>query len=163
MSFVLDKSIPTQTTNNSGPGKTLILGIGNLVLSDDGVGVHVAQAMAGMKLPDQVEVLDVGAAFLDIITEVKKASRSIVVDAMQAGGTPGTIYRTMLNHCVSPTHLDTMHGLDISRMFAMANGREPEDVLVFGVEPAKLSWGMDLSPKVAKAIPFVIEQILSEL
>jgi hydrogenase maturation protease len=69
------------------------MGIGNLLMGDDGLRVHAARALTQVELPETVAVLDVGTAFLDILPELEDAERIIVMDAMQAHGEPGTIYR----------------------------------------------------------------------
>ena len=79
-----------------GPGSTLVLGIGNLLLRDDGVGPHAVRALRARPLPANVEALDVGTAFLDAIPALEGAVRLVVVDAMRAGGAPGTVYRIAL-------------------------------------------------------------------
>ncbi len=138
------------------------MGIGNLLLSDDGVGVHAAQALARRKLSEQVEVLDVGTAFLDALPALTDAVRIIVIDAIKADGAPGSIYRLPLEKC-SPRPLDTLHNFDIFGMLALAENPNPVEVVILGVEPEKLDWGTQLSPAVARAMPDLIDHVYKEL
>ena len=71
---------------------TAILGVGNLLMKDDGVGVHVARALASLDLPDDVVVIDAGTD-PDVAYDVDYADRIIVIDAVLGDGPPGTIYR----------------------------------------------------------------------
>jgi hydrogenase maturation protease len=140
---------------------TLVLGIGNLLLSDEGVGVHVVRALARRELPSGVAVVEAGTAFLDVLPDIAQADRILLVDAMEGGGAPGTVYRVPFDQCRHPGMLASLHGLDLSRVLFMAgNDRKPE-IMVFGIEPARIEWGMELSPAVQHALP-AVEQALYE-
>ena len=139
------------------------MGIGNLLLSDEGVGVHAAQALIEMDLPDAVEVLDVGTALLDALPALENKKWIIILDAMQANGKPGTIYRTLLNHCQQNQRIDSMHSFDLFRMLAFAQNEITPEVVVLGVEPAIIEWGLELSPEVSASLPILIEAAQKEM
>jgi hydrogenase maturation protease len=143
--------------------RTVVLGIGNVLLRDEGVGVHVARALAEHGCPTHIRVLEVGTAFLDALAEIEQAERILIVDAMKADGTPGTIYRVPFEDCVRPELIASMHGFDLSRVLFLA-GRtsSPPEVIVIGVEPAVIDWGTELSPEVAVAVPAVLAAIGAE-
>jgi hydrogenase maturation protease len=143
--------------------KTLILGIGNLLLCDEGVGVHVARALKQEQLPGNVVILEVGTAFLDALPEIEHADRIIIVDAMQAGHAPGTIYRVPFEDCVKPECIASLHGFDLSRVLFMAGRESPPEAVVIGVEPGRIDWGTDLSTEIQEMIPSVIETIKEEM
>jgi hydrogenase maturation protease len=142
---------------------TIVMGIGNLLLGDEGVGVHAAQALMKMDLPDAVEVLDVGTALLDALPALENKKRVIILDAMQAKGKPGTIYRTLLEHCQQNQRIDSMHSFDLFRMLAFNQNDIKPEVIVLGVEPAIIEWGLELSPEVYASFPFLIEAVLKEV
>jgi hydrogenase maturation protease len=142
---------------------TLILGLGNLLLSDEGVGVHVARALAERELPSDVSVVEAGTAFLDVLPDIEKADRILLIDAMEGGGTPGSVYRVPFDQCVHPDMLASLHGFDMSRVLFMAGNNRAPEVTVFGVEPARIEWGTELSPVVQRMLPAVEKAILSEL
>jgi hydrogenase maturation protease len=142
--------------------KTLILGIGNYLLGDEGVGVHVARALGQRELPEGVAVVEAGTAFLDVLPEIEKADRILLVDAMEAGGAPGSVYRVPFDQCHHPNMLASLHGFDMSRVLFMAGSHHAPEVTVFGIEPARIEWGTDLSAPVQRAVPLVEEAILNE-
>jgi len=143
--------------------KTIVLGIGNLLLGDEGVGVHAARALAkGLTLSD-TEVLEVGTAILDALPALEKADRVIVLDAMEDHGDPGTIYRVPMDQCTGKSCIASLHGFDIKSVLALAGCEEPPEVLVLGVEPAVIEWSMELSPQVKEALPKLLEAVREEI
>jgi hydrogenase maturation protease len=143
--------------------KTLVLGIGNLLLGDEGVGVHAARALQREECPREVEILEIGTAILDALPALEKADRVIVLDAMKYDGDPGTIYRIPLGKCESSQCIASMHGFDIFRVLALTGREVPPEVLVLGVEPFYLGWSMELSPQVTDALAFLIESVKREI
>ncbi len=142
---------------------TLILGLGNLLLTDEGVGVHAARALAARELPEGVSVVEAGTAFLDVLPEIEKADRILLIDAMEGGGAPGSVYRVPFDECRLPEMLASLHGFDMSRVLFMAGNQRNPQVTVFGVEPAKIEWGTEVSPAIARTLPLLEQAILHEL
>lgn len=143
--------------------KTLVLGLGNLLLGDEGVGVHAARALLEEGCPDGTTILDVGTAILDAIPAIEVADRIIVVDAVKADGEPGSVYKMPLSDFMRAPVIASMHGFDLSRVLALAGRIEPPEVVVIGVEPAVIDWSMELSPRVAASFPFVLDAIRHEM
>jgi len=143
--------------------RTLILGIGNLLLSDEGVGVHAVRAIKQEYLPSHVITLEVGTALLDALREIEQADHIIIIDAMKANHAPGTVYRVPLDDCVKPQYTASLHGFDVSRVLFLAGRSSPADVIVIGVEPALIGWGTELSPQIRDTMPAVIEAIKTEI
>jgi len=145
-------------------GKTLIVGMGNLLYRDEGIGVHVIQAMEKMELPGHIELLDIGTSTMDLISYLEEVKKLIVIDAMRAGGDPGTIYRCkpedLLPKDEGPISL---HEIGLLETLSMAKklGMEIETVIV-GVEPEIIDWGMELTEAVKNKIPLIIEAVLKE-
>jgi len=144
----------------------LVLGVGNILLSDEGVGVRVIEAMKGMTLPDNVELLDGGTGALDLFDFMANRDKVIIIDAAKGGGKPGDIYRfgpddiRMQRQCLTSVHQVSL--LDTLTMARLA-GCSPRDIVIFGIEPRGVDWGLELSPEVAAVVPKVIELIMSEL
>ncbi len=143
--------------------QTLVIGLGNELLGDEGVGVDAARLLQRKKLPENAKVLEVGTAILDALPELEQARRIIVLDAMKGENPPGTVYKIPLHHCSGSTCIASMHGFDIFRVMALTELRETPSVMVFGVEPESVGWSMSLSPPVTESLPYLMEAVLEEL
>ncbi len=144
----------------------LIMGVGNILLSDEGVGVHIIEAMEGRKLPDNVELFDGGTASVDLLNSLANRDKVIIIDAVKVGNEPGTLYRfTPDDITVQRQDLTSLHQVGLLETLTMARylGCAPRQVIIFGVEPMKVSWGLELSPEVARVVPRVVELVLREL
>jgi hydrogenase maturation protease len=148
-------------------GKTLILGIGNLLLSDDGVGVHFVQRLeATRKLPGDVQVVDGGTAGLDLLYYLQDISKLIVVDAMQTGGPPGSFRRLTGDQVPAYMALKmSPHEIALPDMLAAAHlrGLYPPEVVIWGVQPGSLELGVELSPEVAARLDELVEKVVGEI
>ena len=143
--------------------RCLVLGLGNLLLGDEGVGVHALQALAARVWPADVEVLSVETAILDALPALEKADCVIIVDAMKAHGAPGTIYRIRLEDCDFRGPIASLHGLDIGRVLALSHRKTLPEAVVIGVEPAVIDWSLELSPAVANVLPDLLTVIKKEI
>jgi len=144
----------------------LILGIGNILLKDEGVGVHVVERLMKMSLPDNVEVLDGGTAGLDLVDFIEGRKKMIVIDAVNAGEKPGTLYRlTEENLDIKPKAISSFHEIDFLDALHMSElvNSKPEEIVVIGIEPNDMSEGIGLSPEIEEQIPRIIEVVMKEL
>jgi len=144
----------------------LILGIGNLLLKDEGVGVHVVERLREIPLPENVEVLDGGTAGLDLVDFIGGRKKLIVIDAVNAGEKPGTIYRlTEENLDIKPKAITSFHEIDFLDALHMSEVMDsrPEEIVIIGIEPKDMSGGLELSPEVEERIPRIIEVVMKEL
>lgn len=142
----------------------VILGIGNILLKDEGIGVHVAHALQEMSLDEGVEVID-GGTSPDIIPLVEGADKLIVIDAALGGEEPGTIYRFSPEDItieravlVSAHQMSFIENLKIMRGL----GIEPREVVIIGVEPKVVDWGLELSPELQERIPEIVKAVWQE-
>ena len=126
----------------------LVMGIGNLLLGDEGVGVHAAQALMSETLPEGTWVLDTGTA---------------VLDAMQANGTPGSIYRIALKDCEQAGNIGSLHGFDIGRVVALSGRTDMPEVIVLGMEPARIEWSVELSSEVSGMFARYLDIVRQEI
>jgi len=145
------------------PLETVVLGIGNLLLGDEGVGVHAAHALMAGGLPPGVSVVDVGTAILDALPAIQQADRIIVLDAVKADGPPGSVYRLPFDDCEHAHCIASMHGFDLSRVMVLAGCTRVPEVLVMGIEPERITWSLELSPVVAEALPILLREVVKEL
>ncbi|MEN6351510.1 MAG: HyaD/HybD family hydrogenase maturation endopeptidase [Syntrophomonas sp.] len=146
--------------------KVMVVGIGNLIMQDDGAGVHAIRALEQLGFSDDVELIDGGTHSYDLIEEFCRAENLIIVDAMHAGGEPGTIYRAPFDELgLEPTEnitsLHEMHFVEAIKMTRMLGYNPP--TTVFGIEPAVVDISMDLSPQVAEKLPRLVELIHQEI
>lgn len=142
---------------------TLVLGLGNQLLGDEGVGVHAAEELLRGPLPSGVVVLDVGTAVLDALPAMEAAERIVVVDAVRADRAPGTVYRVPFDEMRRPQVIGSVHGFDLSRALALSGRTDEPEVVVIGVEPETIDWSLELSPPVQEAMPAVLEAIRAEV
>jgi len=144
----------------------LVLGVGNLLLSDEGVGVHVAQRMMTMDMPPEVQVVEGGTDGFGLVNVITEADRMILIDAVKGGGQPGSIYRFEIEDC--PPYPDifktSVHQISILEVIHLSSliGSTPRTTII-GIEPACVEMGMELSPPVAAKIPKIIQMIEEEV
>lgn len=145
---------------------TLILGIGNILLRDEGVGVRVVEALADVELPEGVEVLDGGTAGADLVDAIADRERLIVIDALDADAEPGAIARLGADDLVPQEGESiSLHQVGLVETLHMARqlGCAPRETIVLGIQPGEIAPGLELTPEVAAAVPRVVERILDEL
>jgi hydrogenase maturation protease len=145
----------------------LVLGLGNVLLSDEGVGVRIVEALdASHDLPAEVEVLDGGTSGMDLLDTVADRDCLIVADAVNADGPAGRLIRLenddirqLFETRFSP------HQLGLSDLLANLRliGKAPRRVIVVGVVPQNLSLGLDLSPAAADGRDAAVAMIVDEL
>jgi hydrogenase maturation protease len=142
--------------------KTVILGVGNLLMGDDGVGVHAAMTLCREGGIAGAEIIEAGTSILDVLPDIEAAGRIIVMDAVCAGGDPGTVYRIPLSECAENSCIASVHGLGLVRVLSLHGKRIPDGV-VLGVEPEYIGWSMSLSTSVAIALPKLLEAVREEI
>lgn len=145
---------------------TLVLGLGNILLRDEGVGVRVVQAMERLALPPDVELFDGATAGLDLLDVLADRRKVIVIDAIEGDSAPGTVLRLGLDDLVPQgSHPVSLHEVGLFEALAAAKqlGVAPPQVIIFGVRAHDVSCGLDLSPEIARLVPEIIELVLAEL
>lgn len=145
----------------------LVLGIGNILLQDEGVGVRVAnQLKQRFEIPPEVNVLDGGTAGMALLDDILDAHRVIVVDAVKTGDPPGTIVRlegdevpALLQQGITPHQLGLF---DLLGALTFA-GRKPPQLVLFGIVPQSLDLSLALSPIIESKVDSVVDQVVAEL
>lgn len=142
----------------------LVLGIGNILQKDDGVGVHIVNHMVetGMSFPDGVEVIDGGTAGFDLIPLMKDRDKIIIVDALQVDDQPGSVYRFAPEHLVESRERYSLHDLGVREIIKQLSlsGDDPE-IEIIGVVPEDInSLEIGISDSIKQSIPRVAEQIM---
>ncbi len=141
---------------------TAIVGIGNLLMRDDGVGVQVVRHLMELGLPPNVHVVDAGTS-PDAAFALLSADRLIIVDAARLGGTPGTVYRLSSDEAAAhPVRSCHEIGLIETLRKTMPPSACPE-ILILAVEPGRIEWGLGLTAEVEAAVPRLIGIVEQEL
>lgn len=148
------------------PCPILVLGIGNILLRDEGVGVRVVEAMERIDLPPDVELFDGATAGLDLLDALAGRRKVIVIDAIGGDSEPGTVLRLSPEDLVA---LDgrgmSLHEIGLLETLTAAKqlGVAPQELVVLGVKPRDVSCGLTLSPETARLVPEIVELVLAEL
>ena len=151
--------------------KRLVLGIGNPILGDDGVGFHVVEALKADPPPGEITFDCVDASGFALLDHVVDYDRVVIVDAiMTVGGKPGKVYRLGLDHFRPSKHTISPHDTDLPtalQIGATMKLKIPEKIDIVAVEiPPVYEFSQELSSEVAAAVPEAAElarQILAEL
>lgn len=143
----------------------LVLGLGNILLRDEGVGVRVIEALASHPLPADVELCDGATAGLGLLDVLADRRKVIVVDALAGDRPPGTVLRLTRDDLAEPAAVLSVHEFGLLETLAAARllGLEPDDVVVFGVRPEAVEYGLELSPTIARLVPELVARVLTEL
>ncbi|MRR33797.1 hydrogenase maturation protease [bacterium] len=146
---------------------TLVLGIGNLIMTDDGVGVRVVQILSeGYVFPSEVTILDGGTLGLDLLTHLEGVERLLIIDAMETGGPPGTIVRMTGEEIpmVFETKLSP-HQMGLKDLLAVSllRGITPPEMVLLGIQPGNIELGVDLTPPVEAQLDTLVDMALREL
>jgi hydrogenase maturation protease len=142
-----------------------VVGVGNLLFKDEGVGIHVAHALQKLAIPQGVKIVD-GGTSPEILAYVEPAEKLIIIDAIEAGGTPGAVYRFRLDDLTTEApELISVHEIDlISRLKMMRLlGKGPQETVVIGVQPKEIGWGTELSSELQEKIPEIGRVVLEEI
>jgi hydrogenase maturation protease len=148
------------------PTPLLVLGLGNILLGDDGLGpVAVHRLIRSYDMPEGVLVLDGGTLGLSLLPHLEDARRALLVDAIRAEGPPGTLVRLEGDE-VAPAVAARLspHQVGVADLLDGARWRDryPKPLILLGVVPASLELRVGLSPRVEAALPGLIERIVAE-
>ena len=143
----------------------LILGCGNLLLRDEGIGVHLIEYLKDKTLPADTELLDGGTAGFELIDFLCSADKVVIVDAVKAGGRAGDIYT------FGPADFETqdrprlsLHGVSIRDIFRIVQQKGPlPNIRIIGIEPADIGPGTELSDRLKQLLPEISELVIREI
>jgi len=154
------------SVNTSTPPRTVILGIGNWLLGDEGVGIHLIETLSEHLAGYTNVTLADGGTSPDAMLLLDDVDRLIVLDAINGGREPGTVYRFAgedIEHLKSPGI--SLHEWSVadSLMAISLLGKLPRETVVIGIEPERVGWGTGLSDTVGNKLPEVIGLVLNEI
>jgi len=144
-----------------------IVGTGNILMRDEGVGVRVIEELQRREKLDGAHLFDAGTAIMDIWDELMSFDRVIIVDAVRGGQKPGTIYKfkpeDIGQKFESPKNL-SLHQISLLEIIAMeklSSGKSP-DITIIGIEPEIIETGLELSPAIKEKVSLVADMVLKE-
>jgi hydrogenase maturation protease len=147
--------------------RIVVLGVGNILLTDEGVGVRAIEKLQlDFDLPPEVLVIDGGTSGMEMLEDLSNADHIIIIDAVRSGNAPASIIRLIGEQV--PVFFKTKlspHQIGLSDVLATLEltGEQPGGVTVIGVEPVSLETGMVLSPQVKALLPEVVNLVVEEL
>jgi len=158
---------PYSLDETSLPAPVLVLGMGNILLEDEGLGIHALRLLQQRyELPSEVEFLDGGTSGMALIEQISGRRHLLVLDAVQTGDPPGTLVN-MSDQDV-PVYFGlrvTPHQLGLSDVLASLKLTEeqPDEVTVLGLVPRSLEMSLDLSEQIGSRLEDLVEAVVEEL
>lgn len=147
--------------------KTAIIGMGNPLMSDEGIGVRVVGVLQRTPISEEVDVLDLGTSAMSVLHELTGRDKVVFVDCALMGAAPGTIRRFTPDDVVSQKASPglSLHEGDLLATLAMAQrlGRCPDQVVIFGIEPKIVDFGDQLSPELSANLERYVATIRAEV
>ena len=149
--------------------RVAVVGCGNILMRDDGVGVRAVERLRERGVAEGVELIDAGTALMDVLPFLGGVDKTILVDAVRAGGEPGAVYRMPLaeleNTARRPGGAASLHDIELREALTLARLENADlgEVVVIGMEPGPIETGMELSEPVERAVPRLIEAIRNEI
>lgn len=147
-------------------GATVVLGLGNILLSDDGLGVRaVGRLAADARVGPDVTLVDGGTLGLELLSYAAGASRLLILDAVELEAAPGTLARVAGANLAGLPTSSSVHQLGVSDILSALRmmGCPPREVVLLGLQPASLTLGTELTPDVAVALDVLVEAAVGEL
>jgi len=147
--------------------KVVVLGVGNLIMADEGVGVRVIEALErDYALPPRVVAIDAGTSSMELLGDLSHLDFLLVVDAIAADKPPGTLVKlagdavpVFFRRNLSP------HGIGLSDVLAALEFMDaaPREVVIIGVQPVALELSTELTPTIAARVPELVAMVVAEL
>ncbi len=160
------RSKKKRPTNDVNMTKTLVLGLGNLVHSDDGLGVHAIQNLANdPRIPCDVVLLDGGTQGLSLLPHICPFQRLLVIDALDVGEAPGSLLRVEGEALKNLPGKASVHQLGFADLMVALEllGELPQEIVLIGVQPLSTEWGIEVTPLVQKALDRLPDLVLEQL
>jgi len=145
---------------------TVVVGVGNSILSDDGVGVHAVKLLEkDPRVPAAIAILDGGTIGLELLPYVSDASRVLFLDAVNSGSVPGTLARMTGQEMLGTAGGCSAHQMGVADLIAalFLVSPFPQEIVVLGVQPACTDWGTTLTPNVEAALAPLVEAAVAQL
>ena len=146
--------------------KIVIIGIGNLLLMDEGVGIHIINTLEEYNLPQNVEIYDGGTGGFKLIDLLHGANRVIFIDAVETGKTPGTVttFNSKDVYSLRPKKKYSLHDTDLLEVIKMTELLDnPPEIEIMGVQPKIINYGTTLSKELTDSMSNIINTVQSRI
>ena len=159
------------TNRVSGQSTVLVLGLGNPLRKDDGVGPRVIEALEARGLPEGVAALDGGTGGLDLLRVIERWNDVVIVDAAEVDAGRGLVapgefvrFTSKQAQLSESPHTFSLHHAGLAEALALARAldRPLPSIVIFGVQPKDVGWGEGLSPDVEAKLPALVDAVLKE-
>ena len=145
--------------------KTLVLGIGNTLLSDEGAGVHAIHYLEENAHSENLELLDGGTLSFTLAGPIEEADQLVVIDAAELGAEPGTVQSFIgddMDHYLGSHNKRSVHEVGLIDLMTIARltDRLPQKRALIGIQPDSVDWGERPTPLVEAAIPQACQQAI---
>lgn len=145
-----------------------VLGIGNILVGDDGFGPRVLEDLQTREIPENVELIDAGVGGMSILSWIEDADKIIIIDSVQTGNEPvGTVYR-FTDKEMPPSNMFMLSLHDLNLVDTINIGRVvqkmPEEIIIYGVEVIRVAeFTKEMSPEVEAAVKEVADLVMEEI
>jgi len=151
-----------------GAMKTLVIGLGNPILCDDGIGIRVVQELAARINLPEVDFYETSTSGLGLVDVLTGYQRAIIVDALVSGkGAPGEVRRLSLEDINATLHSTSLHDISIGEALQLGRrlgAQMPEEIVIYGIEVQNIdTFSENCTPEVEKAIPECAARIIEEM
>lgn len=143
-----------------------VVGVGNLVHTDDGLGIHAIQRLQGdPRVPDGVALIDGGTFGLELLAYLQDSSRVILIDAADVGQEPGALVRATGKDLAGLPGGASVHQLGVADLLATLPlvSDMPREILLLGAQPGSTDWGTELTAPVGAALDKIVEAVVEQL
>ena len=146
--------------------KIVVIGIGNLLLMDEGIGVHTINELEKHDLPESIEIYDGGTGGFKLIDLMHGAARVIFIDAVETGKAPGsvTIFSAEDVHSIYNKKKYSLHDTDLMEIIKMAEMLgNPPMIEIVGIQPKTINYGTTLSKELAVSMSNIVNSVLKRI
>lgn len=145
--------------------KIAVIGIGNILLGDEGVGVRIVEELRKGDLPENVELHDGATSGIALLNFLEDKDKAIIVDAVRGGEEPGSIYQFSIDEALERSEMISLHDIDFVMAYQTSKDilELTDDITVIGIEPKKIESGIELSREIGNAIPQAVGLVKQNL
>jgi hydrogenase maturation protease len=146
--------------------KTVVVGIGNLIRTDDGFGLHALERLQrDARVPTGVTFIDGGTYGLELLTYISDSTHLLLLDAIDVGEPPGTVVRMANEELRGLPGAASVHQVGLADLLATLPlvSTTPREIVLLGVAPLSTDWGTELTAPVAAALDGLVEEAIAQL